>query len=104
MILFYFFAKIVNVFEFREFLSLICRMLRENHLFFHRIVEKKIKKNKQNNFFMFNNDVCVAIVAFIVIFTQIFMFVHFDFKNKIRIKTNVFDFVIVAILCQLILR
>ena len=39
-----------------------------------------------------------------MIFTKVFMFVHFDFKNRIKIEIDVFDFVIATILSQLMFR
>ena len=39
-----------------------------------------------------------------MIFTKIFKFVHFDFKNRIKIEIDAFDFVIATILSQLMFR
>ena len=59
---------------------------------------KNNNNNKQNNLFLYNNVVRIMFQILIEIFIRIFMFVHFNFKNKIKIKTNIFDFIIIAIL------
>ena len=63
---------------------------------------KNNNQNKQNEFFVFDINVRVVFVVFIIIFTKVFMFVYFDFKNRIKIEIDVFDFVIATILSQLI--
>jgi len=59
---------------------------------------KSSKQRKQNNSFVFNKKVIIIFINFIIVFTQAFILTHFDFRNYIRIKTNIFKFIIVAIL------
>ena len=53
---------------------------------------------------MFNVNVVKTFRKLLKIFIEIFMLIHFDSKNKIRIETNVFEFVIATILSQLTQR
>ena len=65
---------------------------------------KNNKQEKQNELFVFNVDVVKTFRKLLKIFTKTLMLVHFDSKNKIRIETNVFEFVIATILSQLTQR
>ena len=65
---------------------------------------KKSKKSKQVNSFVFEIDARTTFDALIAAFTQTLMFVHFDFQNRILIKTDVLKFAIAAILSQLVSR
>ena len=65
---------------------------------------KDNKQKKQNEFFVFNVDVVKTFRKLFKTFIEIFMLIHFDSKNKIRIETNVFEFVIAIILSQLTQR
>ena len=72
-----------------------------------RLMTKLLKDNKQekqNELFVFNVDVVKTFRKLFKTFTEIFMLIHFDSKNKIRIETNVFEFVIATILSQLTQR
>ena len=72
-----------------------------------RLMTKLLKDNKQekqNELFAFNVDVVKTFRKLLKIFTEILMLVHFDSKNRIRIETNVFEFVIATILSQLTQR
>ena len=50
---------------------------------------KKNKNDKQIDFFVFENDAIKTFVVLIVVFTQTFMLIHFNFKNRIMIKIDV---------------
>ena len=65
---------------------------------------KDNKQEKQNELFVFNVDVVKAFRKLLKTFTETLMLVHFDSKNRIRIETNVFEFVIATILSQLTQR
>ena len=72
-----------------------------------RLMTKLLKNNKQkkrNELFVFNVDVVKTFRKLLKIFIEIFMLIHFDSKNRIRIETNVFEFVIATILSQLTQR
>jgi len=62
---------------------------------------KNSKQEKQNKFFVFNKNAVAAFKKLITVFTRAFMLVHFDLKNYIRVETDVSEFVIAAILSQL---
>jgi len=62
---------------------------------------KDSKQKKQNRFFVFNKNAVTAFKKFIIVFTRIFILVYFDFKNYIRVETDVSEFAIVAIFSQL---
>ena len=53
---------------------------------------------------MYSEVARVAFIALIDVFTRIFMLIHFNFKNRIKIKIDVFEFVIAIIFSQLINR
>jgi len=63
---------------------------------------KNNKQDKQNNFFVFNENVILIFRKFITIFTQMSMLIYFNLKNYICVKTNALKFAIVTILLQLI--
>ena len=63
---------------------------------------KNNKNKKQNEFFNFNAKVRKIFQRFIKTFIKIFVFVYFDSKNFIQMKTNVSNFVIATVLFQLI--
>ena len=65
---------------------------------------KDNKQEKQNELFVFNVDVVKTFRKLLKTFIETFMLVHFDSKNRIRIETNVFEFVIATILSQLAQR
>ena len=65
---------------------------------------KNNKQKKQNEFFVFNVDVVKTFRKLLKTFIETLMLIHFDSKNKIRIETNVFEFVIAIILSQLTQR
>ena len=65
---------------------------------------KNNKQEKQNEFFVFNVDVVKTFRKLLKTFIETLMLIHFDSKNKIRIETNVFEFVIAIILSQLTQR
>ena len=58
----------------------------------------RFNRKKQNKSFMFNVDVVKTFRKFFKIFIEILMLIHFDSKNRIRIETNVYEFVIEIIL------
>jgi len=62
---------------------------------------KDSKQKKQNKFFVFNKNAVAAFKKLIIVFTRALMLVHFDFKNHIRVETDISEFVIVAIFSQL---
>ena len=91
---------------FFEFANFYCRFV-ECYAKIIRFLTKFLKsnnQNKQNEFFVFDINFRVVFVVFIIIFTKIFMFVYFDFKNRIKIEIDAFNFVIATILSQLIFR
>jgi len=63
---------------------------------------KDSKQEKQNRSFVFNKNAVAAFKKLITVFTRAFMLVHFDFKNYIRVETDVSEFAIVAIFSQLV--
>ena len=65
---------------------------------------KNSNQSKQNKSFVFDINARVVFAVFIMIFTKVFMLVHFDFKNRIKIEIDAFDFVIATILSQLMFR
>ena len=72
-----------------------------------RLMTKLLKNNKQkkqNELFVFNVDIVKTFRKLFKIFIETLMLIHFDSKNKIRIETNVFEFVIATILSQLTQR
>ena len=72
-----------------------------------RLMTKLLKDNKQkkqNESFVFNVDVVKTFRKLFKTFIETLMLVHFDSKNRIRIETNVFEFVIASILSQLTQR
>ena len=91
---------------FLEFINFYRRFVKK----FARIIKlmtkllKNNKQEKQNEFFVFNVDVVKTFRKFFKTFIEIFMLIHFDSKNRIRIETNAFEFVIAIILSQLTQR
>ena len=78
--------------KFARITKLMTKLLKDN------------KQKKQNEFFVFNIDVVKTFRKLLKTFIEILMLIHFDSKNKIRIETNVFEFVIATILSQLTQR
>ena len=69
-----------------------------------RFLTKFLKKNvnnKQSDLFLYNEIARAAFFAFLNAFIQALILMHFNLKNKIRIKIDVFKFVIAVILSQL---
>jgi len=62
---------------------------------------KDSKQEKQNKSFVFNKNAVAVFKKLITAFTRVFMLVHFDLKNHIRVETDVSEFAIAAILSQL---
>ena len=91
------FLKFVNVYKrfvkkFAQIIGFIMKLLRSN------------KQKKQNEFFVFNVDVVKTFRKLLKIFIEILMLIYFDSKNKLRVKTNIFEFFIAIILSQLTQR
>ena len=85
------FLKFVNFYKrfmkkFARITRLMTKLLKDN------------KQEKQNEFFVFNVNIVKTFRKLLKTFIEILMLIHFDSKDKIRIKTNVFEFVIVTIL------
>ena len=78
--------------KFARITKLMTKLLKDN------------KQEKQNELFVFNVDVVKTFRKLFKTFIEILMLIHFDSKNKIRIETNVFEFVIATILSQLTQR
>ena len=91
---------------FLEFVNFYKRFVKK----FARIIKlmtkllKNNKQEKQNELFVFNVDVVKTFRKLFKTFIETLMLVHFDSKNRIRIETNVFEFVIATILSQLTQR
>ena len=63
---------------------------------------KENKQKKQNESFIFKKIARQTFRQFIKIFMKMFMLIHFDFKNLIKIEINASKFIITAILSQFI--
>ena len=91
------FLRFVNFYRrfvkrFARITKLMTKLLKDN------------KQEKQNESFVFNVDVVKTFRKLFKTFIETLMLIHFDSKNKIRIETNVFEFVIAIILSQLTQR
>ena len=64
---------------------------------------KKSKKKKQVRTFVMNEIVLIVFRNFIKVFITTSMLIHFDSRLKIKVKINIFKFVMIVILTQLIL-
>ena len=91
------FLEFVNFY--RRFVKKFARITR-----FMTKLLKSNKQKKQNESFVFNVDIVKTFRKLLKAFIETFMLVHFDSKNRIRIETNVFEFVIATILSQLTQR
>ena len=78
--------------RFARIIKLMTKLLKDN------------KQEKQNEFFVFNIDVVKTFRKLLKTFIETLMLIHFESKIKIRMKTNVFEFVIAIILSQLTQR